>query len=274
MPPLRLWICCLLALAIGLVSPTPAAGEDADDSIRPFDLPTIESLGRQIYEQDQIAAKGTDALFASGFTPEQGAQEGVKGWIVVQRGAGYVVRFVKEVDGVLSPAYDIAFDSPKAGGTVSSPIAKTLPEDQAAQFRARQLANPNLKFPCSKTYNTVVLPDVDGTGFLVYALAATDKPGVVMMGGHVRITTSTDGRTAERVDRLSRSCLVLEEKDAPKGTQTVGMVSTHLVSPTPVETHVFLSLLHKKPFFIGTADRTVWKVEGGKISKVKPPRDK
>lgn len=273
MPMLRGWA-CLLAGLLAAGGSAAAAEEEPGGSIRAFDLATLESLGRQIYEQDQIAAKGTDALFATGISPRDLMRDNVKGWLVVRRENGYLVRFVHDVDGALSVAHDVRFDSPQSRGTVLPPEPGPLPDEQAAQYRARSLAVQSIKTYCARSYNTVVLPDPDGTGWLAYALAATDKRGEVLVGGHVRVTTSPDGRTAERVDQLSRSCLVLREEDIPAHGKPVGLTATHLLGPTPIETHVYLSLLHHQPLFIGTPDRTIWKVEGGKITKLPPPGKK
>ena len=43
---------------------------------------------------------------------------------------------------------------------------------------------------------------------------------------------------------------------------------THIVSNTPVETHVFLSLLHNIDFFVMTPDDTIWRVSEGAISHI------
>ena len=39
------------------------------------------------------------------------------------------------------------------------------------------------------------------------------------------------------------------------------------MSSTPVETHVFLSLLHKLPFYVSTSEGIVWEVNDGKITR-------
>jgi hypothetical protein len=48
-------------------------------------------------------------------------------------------------------------------------------------------------------------------------------------------------------------------------------VITHIISETPIETHVFVSLLHKVPVYVGTA-RGVWRVEGDRIAFIKERR--
>jgi hypothetical protein len=42
---------------------------------------------------------------------------------------------------------------------------------------------------------------------------------------------------------------------------------SHIVSDTPLETHVFLSLLEGLPFFVVTPDSHMWSVERGSIRK-------
>jgi hypothetical protein len=50
---------------------------------------------------------------------------------------------------------------------------------------------------------------------------------------------------------------------APPGA--VGAFTTHLVSNTPIETHMFLNLLHRTPIFVGTPDRNLWVVSDGRM---------
>jgi hypothetical protein len=269
---LVLWLTTALAGATApKAAPQPVKESGEAPAIRDFDLATLESLGRQIYEQDFVAARGTDALFASGFTAEEGEREGIRGWIVVRDGSGWLVRFVKEVDGALAPARDIAFDTPRSRGIVTTPGTTILPEDQAARYRASRLVDANIPVRCAERYNTVVLSDPDGSGFLVYALAAESKRGEVVLGGHARLTVSADGRTVERVDALSKACLVLNETNGKQASaargKLAGLAVGHLVSLTPVETHVFVSLLHHLPLYVGTRDGTTWKVEGGRITR-------
>jgi len=41
----------------------------------------------------------------------------------------------------------------------------------------------------------------------------------------------------------------------------------HIVSATPLETHVFLSLQEKLPFYVVTKDGRLWNVDGGQIQQ-------
>lgn len=237
--------------------------------IRKFDLPTLQKLGVAIYEQDARAADATDVLFATKFDP---AKEGLRGWVVEGGKSDPVVRFIREREGKLEAFADVRFhdaEKPK----LEHPSDVTLSESQLAQFRARQLAAQNIRRRCSDRYNLVILPDPEKDGLLVYALAATDEPNVILVGGHYRFTISKDGKTIERADELFASCLKINNPSSaiPKGATPVAPYMTTLVSDTPLETHVFLSLLHHVPFYVGTPDRQTWQVSKGVIAKAEKP---
>ena len=57
----------------------------------------------------------------------------------------------------------------------------------------------------------------------------------------------------------------MEDPASTVEEETAAAVVTHLVSSTPVETHVFASLLHRKPIYVATGDETLWAVEGDRI---------
>ena len=82
------------------------------------------------------------------------------------------------------------------------------------------------------------------------------------------MTISEDGTEIERIDRLFKSCMVLDRRDALKEGVPAFMVGSHVVSNTPVETHVFVSLLHNLPLFIVTMDGEKWKIDKGKILNI------
>ena len=51
--------------------------------------------------------------------------------------------------------------------------------------------------------------------------------------------------------------------------RAAGLVASHVVSPTPVETHVFLSLAYRQPLYIVTGDQ-FWPVQDGRIGAPSP----
>ena len=235
--------------------------------IRQFDQATIEKLGVAIYEQDIRAARATDILFAKVNDP---VKQGLRGWIVEGDAKAMLVRFIREKDGLFDAYYDVKFEGTNAP-VLLEPENRKLSDAQLAQHKARSLALKNIKKRASKNYNPVVLPDPEGDGFLVYALAATTNADEVMIGGHYRFTISKDGERVERSDELFRSLLVLKIKgDVPQGSALSGFYAMSLVSNMPLETHVYLSLLHRLPFSVGTPDGRIWWVENGKIEILKP----
>jgi hypothetical protein len=235
--------------------------------IRKFDQATIEKLGVAIFEQDIRAAKATDLLFAKKIDP---AKVGLRGWIVEGDAKSMLVRFVTEKDGDLEAFYDVSFVGRKAP-TIAQPENTQLTVPQRAQFKARTLAAKSITRPASRNYNIVILPDPERDGLLVYALAATTEPNSIMVGGHYRFTVSKDGERIEQSDELFRSFMVLSKKpkDLPSGASPLTLWMTTLVSDLPLETHVYLSLLHDTTFVVGTPDTHAWEVGKGKIRMVK-----
>ena len=235
--------------------------------IRKFDKATIEKLGVAIYEQDIRAAAATDLLFAKKIDP---AKEGLRGWIIEGDANAMLVRFIREKDGLFEAFYDVTFEG-KMKPVIQEPKNRKLSDTQVAQFKARSLALKHITKPASRSYNVVILPDPESEAFLVYALAATTEPNAVMVGGHYRFTVSKDGERIEHCDELFRSFLVLstKPKDLPPGATLEALTMTTLVSDMPLETHVYLSLLHRMAFYVGTPDQHVWKVQNGKMEIVK-----
>lgn len=234
--------------------------------IRKFDKATVEKLGVAIYEQDIRAATATDLLFAKKIDP---AKEGLRGWIVEGDAKAMLIRFVREKNGLFEAFYDVTFEGTKSP-VISEPKNRTLSDAQVAQYKARSLAMKNIARPASRNYNFVILPDPEKKGFLVYGLAATTDSDAIIVGGHYRFSISADGSTIERADELFRSFMTLSKKpkDLPAGAKTEGLYMTTLVSDLPL-THVYLSLLNKMPFLVGTRDQHAWKVENGKMEIMK-----
>lgn len=119
-------------------------------------------------------------------------------------------------------------------------------------------------------YDYVVLDDPDGSGFLVYALGRGSKAGDIVVHGHFRVTVSSDGQKAERVDALSHSVMI-ENKNSdpsPEGYHRVDFVTSQAVGTRPVETLVYASNLMNLRFVVATPPNgQVWFIENGKITK-------
>ncbi len=115
-------------------------------------------------------------------------------------------------------------------------------------------------------YDYVVLNDPQGSGFLVYALASTQKKGDIVLAGHFRVTVSADGAKAERVDALSRSLAIQHEGEGlPRGSDLVGLTMVQIVSPKPLETLIYTNLITGLPIYVATVPRgREWDIENGK----------
>ena len=225
----------------------------------------LEKLGHDIYVQDRAAWHASDALIAR-YPQSDLVKEKIRGWIVEDRPDGQLVRFVREGDNGIEAAYDIHY----AGGSssISEPQDRHLTDEEKAQFGARNLAIKSITQRCGDNYNTVVLKDPEGPGWLAWALAATTNPNLVMAGGHHRLTVSADGSQVLRMDALSRTCAAMQKSGAPAGSKVAALMATQLVSNVPVETFVFLSLEHQIPLYVVTPDRTIWKIVDGRIDSL------
>lgn len=266
-----------LAICIPLLWSAAAFAQDAPPAIRQFDIPTLEKLGHDMYVQDQAAWHATDALFVLHPQAEL-RKENVGGWIVEDLPDGTRVRFIRQADSGPEAAYDVSYrpgaDYAKDKPQISEPSDQHLSDMEKAQFYARTLAIKSITQRCGDNYNTIVLKDPEGEGWLAWALAATFNPQGVIVGGHRRLTVSADGTQVLRTDALSRSCLILDKAPSKEGDKMVALMSVQLVSEVPVETFVFLSLQHRLPFIVVTPDRTEWAIEGEHIRKLGTLPDK
>ena len=263
--------------APGAAAPAPASNPPAErpappPAIREFDLVTLARLGRELYLQDQLAWHATDALVAA-IGMDTLAAGSPRGWVVDVSGPRPLVRFLRATATGVEAAYDVRF--PATGKPVVETASdRRLTPGQMRRQQAVGAARQALvdgQYPMwrgSGTYNTVVLDDPAGRGFLVYFLRPKPSTAEIPVGGHYRITVSADGRTVRQVDRLFVSFLTVP-KSAPTGSDMAAAVVTSLVSDKPLETHVFLSLQDKVPFYVGTRDGTFWKISEGEISVLK-----
>jgi hypothetical protein len=189
----------VLAAGLVLALAGSALAADKPPPIRVFDIPTIEKLGGAIYRQDRAAWLATDVLVDK--VPDlKGA--GIKGWIVEGEGDNEKVRFLRDVGSGLEAGYDIVVTA-KGAQAVVAPADRSLTADERAAFAARQSAIAKLPGVCRQGYNSVVLKDVEGDGWLVWLLAPSPAKDMIPFGGHYRFSVSADGQTVNRVDALS-----------------------------------------------------------------------
>jgi hypothetical protein len=234
--------------------------------IREFSLPILEKLGNELSHRDEIAAKASDLVFEKhpefkNVTPQ--------GWITDLHPDGDVVYFVVEANDAIAPAYKVIF--PREGSPQVEDIHnQLLPPVIATRYRARQTAirsmSSRLNNAYGAHYNFEVLDDPDGSGFLVYGLAAFTTGDAVYTGGHVRVTVSADGSKTERVDELSHG--IIQQKADP-GKETVAVSTAQAVDTKyPVETWLYTSHLYHLPMYVGANSGSSWACVNGRIVRV------
>jgi hypothetical protein len=251
----------IIVLAMcGVTATQTFAGE-----IREFDVPTLERLGNELSHRDEIAASAAD--IAAKHYPEW-KKVSPQYWITdlgMSADSVYLIDARKTEPAV---AYKVIF--PKSGSpSILDAHHQPLPPEVAIRSKAlhtaRNAARPTLNVAYGPHYNYEVLNDSDGSGFLVYALAAFTKKKVVYTGGHVRITVSADGAKVERIDQLSHG--IIEQKSDP-GHEVVALAVAQAVETNhPVETFLYESHLYHLPFYVATNDGSSWRVVNREIHK-------
>lgn len=234
------------------------------EAAKPQAIALAEKVGQAIFLHDKAAWQATDALMEA-----RGADPAVRGWISLDIPGGWLVRFIRVSDSSPCAAYDVTLRGETASVVALEPCQR-LEGTQLASYNAREVAIQQLDERCTAQYNSVVLPGalMGKSGWLVYLLAATTTPDEVVVGGHFRILVSSDGKRVLEKTKLSSTCLTLPPP--ANGEKQVGAVVSHVISPYPIETHAFLSLLHQNPIYILT-EKGLWKAWDGQITFLMTP---
>lgn len=230
--------------------------------INESDITTNQALGLEIYKNDWLAWNATDFLLEKQILQND---KQVQGWIVDTSTAPVVVHFMGVIDNQPTVLHSVYFDQHKKMSYQRS-VATEVYHQQ--MFLARQLAAQHIAIKCSDRNNTVVIPTQEG--WLVYILAATTKPNVLMIGGHSKIKVNKEGTTILSAEKTYSSCMELDSKrELPKGAKSVGVVVSDKQNVLPSETMVFISLEHNIPVYVKTTTNAVsWEVSKGKIKKL------
>ncbi len=217
-------------------------------------------MGKALYAKDRTAWLATDRLVeANGQLPS-----GLRSWVTLPSDEGWRVFFVQEEGDAYCSRLSVLVDENGAGSLDRSETCEPLTSEKRAMFSARQTALSALRTRCSETYNTVVLPhEGAAAAWVVYLLAATQEPGKVVVGGHVRVLVGDGGLDIVDYQRLSNACLTLETSSSDTG-EPVAVVASHVLDDHPIETHVFLSLLHELKLYVMT-ESAMWSVAEGKV---------
>jgi len=224
------------------VPPRPAEPEPGAPLARNDDLAFVRRRGVELYERHQASLLALDAAQEVGL--DENAPDG---WITVQEGSGYRVRFIAQCEEGPCSVIDVFIDNDRLNAQALYPPA-ILKDEQALAWRAKELVFATQTVMCDTPYNAVVLPpQEDGEEWTVYLIAQPDEADVVAVGGHVRVFLDPVSDTVYRAEDLSTSCLLTRRNpDQP----SIGLA--YAQSPMPAETHVFTSLLDQVVFYVGT----------------------
>lgn len=226
------------------------------------DLSGIEkmnTLGKKMVFLDQLAWRATDILLAAQIDP---VAINLYGWITYPDGDNWVVRFLKSDDGVV-PSHDVIFPETGEPRLVQSQDSALTDRDRAL-LTARDAVLEAVTEPCSGTYNTIVFDMPDEKAVYAYAIAASHEPGVIVVGGHYRVILSSDDLTVTSTRNFTTTCLEINDLELQDGEKVTAAIVSHILDPSPVEMHVFLSLTYGYPFYVIT-ESGLWSVIDGKI---------
>ena len=275
----RLALASLMALgacATSAPSRTPAPAAPASAPVSPALPPEVaahvresERLGRLLYEIDDASARATDVLLAALKNP---AVANIRGWLPLRHaddaslpeGTFKVLFMTGDASPRVAATVTLSQGSPALFARHEPPLEPS--EDVARRFRARTTALA-ASHRNGQPMNPVVLagePDVDG--FVVYLLAGTTRPHEIVLGLHYRAVVSADGGSLISLTPLSKTALVISERDLPPGAKAVETVVSHIVTDWPLETHVFASLLNGNQPILVLTKLGKWRVVGDRIT--------
>lgn len=227
------------------------------------DLAVMEDLGEKIYFIDKLAWIATDFLMEKNILQ---TDPNSKGWIVDVSKKPYAVHF-------MGPALSgpKIFHSVYFGDDLKPSYQKDAATENYHQqmFSARSLALQNIPMRCTERYNTVILPSPNG--WVIYLLASTSKAGILVIGGHGRITTNLEGSSIIKAEKLYSSCMEINPNEGvPVGAKAVGVTVTDMQNLYPTEVMVFLSKEHETSLYVSTtSNKKIWEVKEGKIKQIK-----
>jgi len=234
-----------------------------------------EIIGRQIYVLDKVSAIGTDVLREkvpnfheknlAGYLPFREAGDDLR------PKASYVVTFFTQEE-PMRIAYEIRVKPDAVPEFAAFDPPKPAPGSFVRMAKARQAAVAALPSH-PQPINPLILPAelLGEKGMMVYLIAGTSQPNLAVFGRHYRVLIPEQGGPPSYVMPLSKSILEVPT-NASKGGTVEAVFVTHLLTDWPLETHVFVSLLIRKPVYVGTKVG-IWCVDGDKIRFVddRPP---
>lgn len=254
---------CVLLLAFA--TELPVLLSQAPQSAPGNDLAAITDRGRQLYEYDQCAWHGTDAIFA--LHPDM---KGGTHYICTRTQSGWRLVFPRW--DAMNQHLLIAYEATETAPGKYEARKIDPPEDGGADLvgkeRALALALNDFPHP-DRPYNAAILPGPTETLF-VYLYPGQTKDAVWPLGGDVRYTISSDGLNILEKRQLHKTILDQEFDPAKK---PVSGFHTHVLSDLPEDTDVFY-VLNRRPLipeYVGTLGGSIFilNTDGG-IESIPP----
>lgn len=227
----------LLSVCLFVIQ-TPASGQMKDKELKVY-ADGVTERGRALYEYDQAAWRGTDAIFA--LHPDT---SGLTHYICSKTPKGWMVTFPK-----WNATHDrllVAYEAMELGEPGKFTARRHDPEwegpdDLVPMERALELAERNFTH-ADRPYNSAILP-APGGNLYVYLYPAQVKDTIWPLGGDVRFTISADGKQIIETRQLHRTILDMEFKS---DMHVAAGYHVHVLSDLPEDTDV-LYVLNRKP---------------------------
>ena len=230
-------------------------------------LAGITERGRALYDYDQAAANGTDAIFA--LHPDT---KGLTHYLCIHTTKGWRIVFPKwdAAHEHILVAYD-AIESVPEKTFKARKLDPPQPADNALQLEsiALELALHDFQQP-SRPYNTAILPAPRGQ-FYVYLYPGQIKANAWPIGGDVRYTVSADAQHIVDKRPLHKAILDAEPK---AGSNEVAGYHFHILTDLPEDTDV-LYVLNRKPSmpeYVGAGEQYFLINTDGSISTATDPK--
>ncbi len=257
-------MCMSVCLLLGCGAAQPTLKGLPLDPAEQADITRIETIGSTLFRMIHLGTTAQDLLQREIDSAEQTALDD---WLAVDRGDNTIVHFYTDSESQVTVLADVTF-SPEHKPQVSLTPDRPVESDELAMVKAHQTGLNAGVNKCAEQFNAVVLGDPQ-TDYQVYILATAEDEEKIPIGGHSKVTVSADGQTVLSHEPYAKSCLVLDTtpQKLPLKADIEGLFVTHIISPYPAPTHVFLSMLHEQPLYVGT-EIGIWLISEGNISLV------
>lgn len=218
----------------------------------------VTARGRALYEYDQTAWHGTDAVLAmhppNDWHPRYIARKSDNGWSLVfgvlnEQRDRFVIVYEATQGSTLQDFAAKKLDSPREDTGFYLAAAKAI-DTALHDFKGER-----------RPYNVAVLPATNDELY-VYVYPAQTKNDIYPLGGDIRYLISADGGSVVEKRQLHKSIIELPPTSIPEGATPAGGAHSHVLSDVPEDTDVFHVLLRRppQPEFIGTMNKKMYEI--------------